>query len=925
MPEPRKKPKVILCVERLESRDAPSASPWPAETFDTVGIGQLPGGWAQWSSNGTAIFGATAQNAASGPRALASTTTTNWVAARTWFANPQPADVEVSSYLYTDNSVPAHLVARARNLNTAAPTYYGLVVNRMNQGLELRLVRVLNGPFNALDAVQTVEAFDARWVRLTLSVQGSTLRAQVYRPDTNQFLDATGRWGAAPAWTLTAQDTAITGGGQVGFAVPASVPSTILFDEFQVFSAAGDPVGPQVSLTAPTPGATLTGTVAVRAAASDNVAVNRVEFFVDGVRRSVDSQAPYEWAFDSSSASNGGHLLTAQAFDLAGNAASAFLPVLTQNADALPVVAIPRHFDHIRVAEVAYAQGQIGEFEKDLLRRAVDLVVTQGGQLTNQITAVAPNTPQLLYTNLSTLYQNLLTDWLAYADAHGLPRESAFYHVARSTAYTGASPSSQPVNWFWTVYRDGSSPRDMTVNARGTSGGLYTTFGSKAGDSVYLGYPDRFREVNFDVLLRGGSGWAAEIEYVAAVDTAGNPTAWKRVSRLGDDTGVLTSGSGRMWFNPPRDWKPARINGSAPQYFIRYRTTAPGIAPILRSVLGRDYTAARGGNSGWVPAFDHAADLDGDGYLSDAEFANRARGMEAWFEYESRALYGGYGQMRFATNPSNPNFRAWAMTWIDRLLQTQPPAVGVMIDNSLANPPLVGEVREPVANYQADYADLVGTASRTEAPRLVMVNTGSEAVIRQALVYSEENTIRALADGWDLFEAVSARLAQRLALRSPSPYAVIDSLPTNGTPDDPRTQMATLAYYYLLADRDWTFINFFGSSETTTTWRRHWVEAAAYNIGQASAPWSVFATGKDPMDANLDYRVYQRTYTNARVLYKPLSYGHEVGRRGTIGNPSATTHSLGGTYRPLLADGTLGSPLTQITLRNGEGAILVKV
>jgi hypothetical protein len=59
------------------------------------------------------------------------------------------------------------------------------------------------------------------------------------------------------------------------------------------------------------------------------------------------------------------------------------------------------------------------------------------------------------------------------------------------------------------------------------------------------------------------------------------------------------------------------------------------------------------------------------------------------------------------------------------------------------------------------------------------------------------------------------------------------------------------------------------------------------------------------------------------VLYKPLSYKLGAGT-GTTADATATTHRLNGTYRPLRADGTLGPPVTSVTLRNGEGAILVK-
>jgi hypothetical protein len=87
----------------------------------------------------------------------------------------------------------------------------------------------------------------------------------------------------------------------------------------------------------------------------------------------------------------------------------------------------------------------------------------------------------------------------------------------------------------------------------------------------------------------------------------------------------------------------------------------------------------------------------------------------------------------------------------------------------------------------------------------------------------------------------------------------------------------------------------------------------------------VFASGNDPSNYHLTYRVYQRSYTNALVLYKPLSYAQGAANPGSLGSGTATTHYLGGTYRPLRANGTLGSPVTSITLRNGEGAILIKV
>jgi hypothetical protein len=143
-----------------------------------------------------------------------------------------------------------------------------------------------------------------------------------------------------------------------------------------------------------------------------------------------------------------------------------------------------------------------------------------------------------------------------------------------------------------------------------------------------------------------------------------------------------------------------------------------------------------------------------------------------------------------------------------------------------------------------------------------------------------------------------------------------------GFPTDARTQLATLAYYYLLADPNTTFLDFFGGYNPGTSWTDHWSPAAAYNIGQPAGGWSLFASGTDPAVATLSYHVYQRAFSNALVLYKPLSYANGV--TGTLADGTATTHALAAMYYPLQADGTLGAPVSSVTLRNGEGAILIK-
>jgi hypothetical protein len=916
MPENRKKPHVHLDIEWLEAREAPSVTPL-AQSFDSTALGQLPSGWQQWSSNKSQVFRVSGQQALSPARSLASTSAASQVAARTWVAAIQPADVEVSAALFANNPMPLQVLARGKNLGGTKPTYYGFQVTR---GLEVKLVRLKDGASTTLAQLSSHYYQSDLWVRVTLQVNGFLVRGQVYRMDTGQYLDSSGRWTAQRTWALTAADTMITGGGQVGFARPASYAGTFYVDDFRLFSAAGDPTAPRVSIVTPSPGSLLSGTKPVRATASDNVAVARVEFYVDGGLRFVDHKAPYEWSFDTSTAPNGGHALTARAVDIQGNASTAALGFSSTNATALTPPSIPRHYSHIRIAQLAYGSSQIGDFEEGLLRRSVDLVVTQGGTTSVQVRAVAPSTPQLVYTNISTLYLNLLTDWLSYADRHAMPREGAFYHVKKATAYSGNSPSSRPVNWFWGVYRSGSPVTDLTTIATGRIGASVSFGGT--GQSLYVGYPDKFREINLSLLIGATGGWASQLEYVSGVDSKGK-VLWSPLTKLTDTTASMTR-SGQITFTPPKNWRPITVDDSPNLFYVRFRTTRTGQAPVARSILGRDYTRSNGGNTGVIPVFDKAADKDGDGYLNQTEWAARAPGKDARFLYESRALYGTYGQMRFATNPSNSGFRAWAVDYLQRFLKGQPGVVNLFMDNATGNTPVsAATAQESVATYSNDFATLVNAVARHIGPRWVLVNTTSDLVVSKNTAYYEEFALRPLAHHFEQFENVAERVAHRATLRTPSPYAVLDVYPQGGDPTSGRTQMAALSYYYLLADPVRTFVNFFGGHEPTTSWTRHWVKAAAYNIGQPLETWKVLATGSDPANKKLTYRVYSRAYGNALVVYKPRSY--DKGVTGTLAANTATTHVLPGKYRLLRSDGTLGETVVGITLRNGEGAILVKV
>ncbi|MCI0351142.1 MAG: Ig-like domain-containing protein [Acidobacteriales bacterium] len=85
-----------------------------------------------------------------------------------------------------------------------------------------------------------------------------------------------------------------------------------------------DSVNPAVNITAPTAGAVLSGTVTVMANASDDTGVAGVQFQLDGQNLGAeDGAAPYSIAWNTSTVSNGTHVLSAVARDAAGNRGSA--------------------------------------------------------------------------------------------------------------------------------------------------------------------------------------------------------------------------------------------------------------------------------------------------------------------------------------------------------------------------------------------------------------------------------------------------------------------------------------------------------------------------------------------------------------------------------------------------------------------------
>src|SRR5258708_1325816 len=101
-----------------------------------------------------------------------------------------------------------------------------------------------------------------------------------------------------------------------------------------------DTTAPSVSITSPASGASVSGTISVTASASDNVGGVGVQFLLDAANAGAEvTAAPYSVSWNTTTASNASHTLTAVARDAAGNRTTS-APVTVTVDNVAPTVTI---------------------------------------------------------------------------------------------------------------------------------------------------------------------------------------------------------------------------------------------------------------------------------------------------------------------------------------------------------------------------------------------------------------------------------------------------------------------------------------------------------------------------------------------------------------------------------------------------------
>jgi phosphatidylserine/phosphatidylglycerophosphate/cardiolipin synthase-like enzyme len=149
---------------------------------------------------------------------------------------------------------------------------------------------------------------------------------------------------------------------------------------------ASDTIKPSVAISAPANGATVSGTTSVSASSSDDVRVVGVQLKVDNVNVGAeDTSAPYTFTWNTTTTSNGAHVLTAVARDEAGNnQTSAAVNVTVSNSSTPPPATIVLHATDVPTGNI------VGNWAK-----RTDATAADGIALVNTTTSAAKIDPAL--------------------------------------------------------------------------------------------------------------------------------------------------------------------------------------------------------------------------------------------------------------------------------------------------------------------------------------------------------------------------------------------------------------------------------------------------------------------------------------------------------------------------------------------------
>jgi hypothetical protein len=307
----------------------------------------------------------------------------------------------------------------------------------------------------------------------------------------------------------------------------------------------------------------------------------------------------------------------------------------------------------------------------------------------------------------------------------------------------------------------------------------------------------------------------------------------------------------------------------------------------------------------------------------------------ATFNTAGRVYYNHWGSNRWAINPADPGAIAYTISRTQRLAA---PESGVFFDEASSGDmgAHLGSMQEfaSASAYTAAIGKLLGAMKSGVGWKMIMLNTAEYTTPLDSI-----NAIRAGAVHLEMFNNFKySGMVQRWQWieRLASVGVFVDVVSTYSTQDMsymatsyPRGNSATnvqraklweLASYYMAVPKSPRLVALQLENQWSKPYSTLWTKAQEANIGHPTGVRVQKSLGTDPLGNR--YLVYTRDFDRALVVLR-LQQGW-TSQTYTDGTAITVTLPSGERWIPLNADGTVGTAVTSIRLRNSEAAILLK-
>jgi hypothetical protein len=300
----------------------------------------------------------------------------------------------------------------------------------------------------------------------------------------------------------------------------------------------------------------------------------------------------------------------------------------------------------------------------------------------------------------------------------------------------------------------------------------------------------------------------------------------------------------------------------------------------------------------------------------------------------ARAIVRIWDSQRWIINPGDEGARLYQ---VDRFQRITAGESGAFVDEASSDMTgrTAGTLEYPLAaSFEAPQTATFAAIKRGMGSKILMLNTAEytksfdRANILAAGSVHMERMNNALSSNttvtWDWVESLLARgvLVDFVTIFS-SQYAnsISNSYPHGnfGTPAQ-RMKMWELASYYMVVPSTPANLTLQLENEWSLPYSSLWLRAQEANIGHPLGARVLASRGTDPLGQA--YVVYTRDMDRALVVMR-INQGwgaHSYLDATAVTIPLPSTDQ----WLPLNGDGTLGAPVTSVTLRNVEAAILVK-